>query len=101
MGILKKTSIERIGSRTILRFTVPQHWPKADNFPRSIMPDGEWRIMWAIGKVSGMGESCGADISYHGVSRGVSPLYWLDALYFGTSPASLPCVGGFNNYEYR
>merc|ERR1712232_763170 len=98
--ILKGASIERKRDRTILRFTLSQNWPKADGFPRTIMPDGEWRIMWAIGKVSAMENGCSAGINYHGAFRGVSPLYWLDFLYFGQSPGSSACIGGFNEYEY-
>jgi hypothetical protein len=98
--IMKNTTVERSNGRTIVRFTVPQHWPKADGFPKTIMPDGEWRIMWAIGKVTQPQNGCSAELSYHGVDRGVSPLYWLDLLYFGQSPGSLPCMGGFNEYEY-
>lgn len=79
--ILKKTSVRRVGGRTILRFTVSQHWPKRTLTP---MPDGFFRVMWAIGKVSG-GQGCAADINYHGVARGVAPIDWLLAI------GSLPC----------
>lgn len=69
--ILRSTSVQRSGGRTILRFTVSQHWqPKKDEV------DGPWRIMWAIGKVTG-GSECTADIGYHDHHRGVAPLKWL------------------------
>lgn len=91
--ILKNTSVERSSGRTILRFTVSQHWPDKKF---SIMPDGEFRIMWAIGKVQGE-QGCTAALNYHGVNRGTSPLYWLDALYAGQSPASSGCK--YSEYE--
>jgi len=74
--ILSKTSVARVGDRTILRFTVSQHWPKFNTF------DGI-RVMWAIGKVSDS-NGCVADIGYHGVHRGVSPIDWLFVL--GSTP---------------
>jgi len=86
--ILKKTSVERQAGRTVVRFTVSQHWPTASHF------DGPFRVMWAIGKVTGdrTGESaCGADIGYHGVNRGVAPISWLGTL------GSLPCR--YSSYE--
>jgi len=79
--ILSKTSVERAGDRTVVRFTVSQHWPNKTLTP---MPDGVFRVMWAIGKVSG-GSGCAADIGYHFVNRGVAPVDWLLAL------GSLPC----------
>merc|ERR1712087_87494 len=82
--ILKKTSVERSHGRTILRFTVSQNPFKHRTF------DGPFRIMWAIGKVSG-GNDCAADIGFHGAQRGVAPISWLGAIN------SLPCL--FNNYE--
>jgi len=82
--ILKKTSVERHGGRTIVRFTVSQYWPKNGKF------DGPFRVMWAIGKVSG-GNGCAADIGYHFAKRGVAPISWLAAIN------SLPCA--FSSYE--
>merc|ERR1719265_1438365 len=82
--ILSKTSVERSADRTVVRFTVSQRWPHGFNF------DGYFRVMWAIGKVSG-GEGCSADIGYHGVNRGVAPVNWLLKL------GSLPCK--YNPYE--
>lgn len=81
--ILKKTSVERHGDRTILRFTVTQT-------PKRTF-DG-FRVMWAIGKVSGSnGNGCSADIGYHGVKRGVAPVTWLLGLN------GLPCR--YSSYE--
>jgi len=71
--ILKKTSIQRSNGRAILRFTVSQHWPKWTSF------DGPFRVMWAIGKVSG-GNGCTSDIGYHFNKRGVAPVKWLGVL---------------------
>jgi len=82
--ILKKTSVERARGRTILRFTVSQSPFKHRTF------DGPFRVMWAIGKVSG-GSGCGADIGFHGANRGVAPMSWLGALN------GIPCL--FNSYE--
>jgi len=61
--ILKNTSVERAADRTILRFTVSQHWlyPNASSLGSK---DGPFRIMWAIGQVTG-GSSCSATIGYH------------------------------------
>merc|ERR1712039_156180 len=70
--ILKTTSVERSGERTILRFTVSQHWPK-------VTFDGPFRVMWAIGKVS-TGTGCTSDIGYHFNKRGVAPVEWLFTL---------------------
>jgi len=75
--ILSKTSVVRAGDRTILRFTVSQHW-----LGPALTADGI-RVMWAIGKVSGS-DGCAADIGFHGVHRGVSPIDWLGAL--GSTP---------------
>lgn len=75
--ILSKTTVERTGGRTVLRFTVSQHWPEK-------APDGVFRLMWAIGKISG-GNGCSANIGYHGVTRGVAPVDWIFVL------GSLPC----------
>jgi hypothetical protein len=96
--ILKATSIERAGDRTILRFTVSQHWPKSEALK---LNDGPWRMMWAIGKVFGpRGASIGAPmdttckdvgIGYHSNHRGVSPLEWLLTL------GSTPC--NYSSYE--
>jgi len=82
--ILKKTSVERARGRTILRFTVSQSPFKHKTF------DGPFRVMWAIGKVSG-GSGCAANIGFHGAYRGVAPLTWLGALN------GIPCA--FNSYE--
>jgi hypothetical protein len=79
--ILSKTTVERAGDRTVLRFTIMQHW-RVPLDP--ILPDGPFRLMWAIGKVSG-GSGCTADIRYHEHRRGVSPLDWLVIL------GALPC----------
>merc|ERR1719478_808296 len=51
--ILKSTSIERNGDRAILRFTISQHWPQKPWPAGGLVPDGPFRVMWAIGKVSG------------------------------------------------
>jgi len=78
--ILKRTSVERRGDRTILRFTVSQHWHHNLD---PLLPDGPFRFMWAIGKVTG-GMDCAADLGYHAERRGLGPLHWLVAL--GTTP---------------
>merc|ERR550539_693173 len=80
--ILSHTSAERVDDRTVIRFTVSQHWPEKK---LSVMPDGFFRVMWAIGKVTG-GKGCTASINYHGVTRGVAPVDWLLAL------GSTPCI---------
>jgi len=71
--ILKSTSVERSWGRTIMRFTVSQHWqPNKDEM------DGPWRMMWAIGKVNGENnDACSATLGYHDHHRGVAPLKWL------------------------
>lgn len=47
---LKDTSVERISGRTVLRFTVAQHW---GNNETEISDFGQYlRIMWAMGPVS-------------------------------------------------
>jgi hypothetical protein len=76
-GILKNTSVERAGDRTIVRFTVSQHWPAKN--ASAIIDDGPFRVMWAIGKVSG-DNGCGATIGFHGIQRGVAPINWLETL---------------------
>jgi hypothetical protein len=81
--ILKQTSVERARGRTILRFTVSQTPFKHRTFD-------SFRVMWAIGKVSG-GSGCAADVGFHGSSRGVAPISWLGAIN------SLPCA--FSSYE--
>jgi len=78
--ILKKSSIERNGDRAILRFTVSQHWPKKH---LAVMPDGPFRVMWAIGKV-GSGNGCASTLGYHNNKRGVAPIDWL--LVLGSTP---------------
>jgi hypothetical protein len=78
--MLSKTSVERRGDRTVLQFTVLQHWHH-DLDP--LIPDGPFRFMWAIGKVTG-GRDCTADLGYHAERRGLGPLHWLVAL--GTTP---------------
>jgi hypothetical protein len=81
--ILKGTSVERSGDRTILRFTISQHW----QYPEANMTgshDGPYRIMWAIGKVTG-DHGCGATIGYHFNQRGVAPLQWLTS---GSTPCN-------------
>ena len=69
--ILSQTSVERRGDRTIVRFTVSQHWPKHS---AAFDPDGFARVMWSIGKVTGGG--CDADIGYHYHRRGLAPIDW-------------------------
>jgi hypothetical protein len=85
--ILSKTSVERAGDRTVLRFTIKQHWLVPQD---PLLPDGPFRLMWAIGKVSGS-SGCAADIGYHAHRRGVSPLDWLVIL------GALPCT--FSPFE--
>lgn len=77
------TSVDRAGDRTIVRFTVSQYWP---DYKSSIMPDGPFRTMWAIGKLMGSGTGCGADFGYHGLNKGLSPVDWLMIV------GSTPCV---------
>jgi hypothetical protein len=68
--IISGTRVERRGGRTIMHFTVPQHWPEKE------ASDGYFRVMWAKGAVTG-GEGCNATLGYHGITRGVAPLEWL------------------------
>jgi len=82
-NILKDTSVERSWGRTILRFTISQHW-LYPNVNSTGSKDGPWRIMWAIGKITG-GNACGATFGYHFNHRGVAPLKWLQA-------GSTPCA---------
>jgi len=84
--ILKSTSVERSGDRTIMRFTVSQHWQDPTD-----ETDGPFRIMWAIGQVTG-GSDCTATIGYHSNHRGVAPLTWL-------SIGSTPCT--FSEHAIR
>lgn len=79
--ILRNTSVERVGDRTILHFSVAQHWLYPDNSSLG-SKDGPWRIMWAIGQVTG-GSACSATIGYHSNQRGVAPLQWLTS---GSTP---------------
>jgi len=83
--ILRNTSVERSGDRTILRFTVSQHWlyPNASSLGSK---DGPFRFMWAIGQVTG-GNACSANIGYHFNQRGVAPLVWLTS---GSTPCKSP-----------
>jgi len=83
--ILRNTSVERSKDRTILRFTVSQHWlyPNASSLGSK---DGPFRIMWAIGEVTG-GNACSATIGYHFNHRGVAPLKWLTS---GSTPCTSP-----------
>jgi len=73
--LLKATSVERSGDRTVMRFTVSQHWPRATL-------DGPFRVMWAIGKVGPRkgSDACAAPLSYHFNQRGVAPIKWLGTL---------------------
>jgi hypothetical protein len=92
--ILKNTSVERSNGRTILRFTISQHW-QWDNDNKI---DGPWRVMWAIGKVSPithnvMASACTATVGYHLESRGVAPLDWLHNIT-SSSVNSCPCKFG-------
>jgi hypothetical protein len=81
--ILKDILVERHGDRTILRFTISQHWQYPDaNSTGS--KDGPWRIMWAIGKVTG-GNACAATFGFHFNHRGMAPLKWLTS-------GSTPCT---------
>merc|ERR1712151_641662 len=85
--ILRGTSVTRSRGRTILRFTVSQHWqPK-------LGPgyDGPFRIMWATGKVTSGTDACTATIGYHLSKRGVAPLLWLKNIT-GTGIGSTPCI---------
>lgn len=87
--ILKGTSVERSGGRTTLHFTISQHWlyPNASSLGSK---DGPWRIMWAIGQVSG-GDACAASVGFHFNHRGVAPLKWLTSGSTScTSPPSPP-----------
>merc|ERR1712151_748658 len=72
--VLKQTSVQRSNGRTILKFTVSQHWQAPVN-----ETDGPFRIMWAIGEVSG-DAGCSASTGYHANHRGVAPLNWLQTL---------------------
>jgi len=72
--ILKQTSVQRSNGRTILQFAVSQHWQPPVN-----ETDGPFRIMWAIGQVSG-DDGCSASTGYHANHRGVAPLNWLQTL---------------------
>lgn len=51
--ILSGTTVTRSGTRTVMKFSVDQHWP--DPVPT----DGLFRIMWAVGAISG-GSGCNA-----------------------------------------
>jgi len=83
--ILKGTSVERSNGRTILKFTISQHWQwDSDN-----TIDGPWRIMWAIGKVNPISNNpmlsaCTATLGYHLEHRGVAPLNWLTNISAGS-----------------
>merc|ERR1719336_1293417 len=94
--ILSYTSVQRLNGRTVMRFTVPQHWQDGNH-----TMDGPFRVMWAIGKVkagaSGSSGGCDADIGYHNADRGMCPLEWMQPIYFGISPGSYPCK--FNENE--
>jgi hypothetical protein len=71
--IMKNVGVTRQASRTVLKFTLSQHWP-------DVMPnDGPWRIMWATGKVVSA-TTCASSLGYHAKNRGVAPLYWLKAI---------------------
>lgn len=82
--LLKETSVERSGKRTILRFTATQHWPNTTCTQSPCLADGPFRVMWATGALTG-DKDCAATPSYHGVFRGVSPVRWLNTL------GSIPC----------
>lgn len=86
--VLKGTSVDRASGRTILRFTVSQHF----QFDNSSNVDGPFRIMWAIGKVtpSTGQDACAAGIGYHDNHRGVAPLQWLKTIG-GSAIGSTPC----------
>ena len=89
--ILKGTSVERTNGRTVLHFTVSQHW----QWDHDNLIDGPWRIMWAIGKTSPAASNetvsaCTATLGYHAERRGVAPLKWL-AYISATSMNSCPC----------
>ena len=81
--VLTNTSVERVGERTVMKFTAMQHWPDAQ--PTNVT-DGPFRVMWAIGSVTGdAGANCKAQIGYHGpTSKGVAPINWLVTL--GSTP---------------
>lgn len=74
--IFSGTSVARTAGRTVMHFTVPQHWPKAPAPVPGLKSDGYFRVMWARGTVSG-GRGCNASIGFHGIDRGVAPLEWL------------------------
>jgi len=91
--ILKGTSVERNGGRTLMRFTISQHWQWGNESKPET--DGPWRMMWAIGKVSpitgnDMLSACTSTLGYHAHHRGVAPLNWL-------SINGQPCK--FNDHE--
>jgi len=97
--VLKGTSVERSNGRTIMHFTISQHWQwDSDN-----KIDGPWRVMWAIGKVNAIPDNpmlsaCTATIGYHAEHRGVAPLYWLKNISAGSINA---CGCKFNDAESR
>jgi hypothetical protein len=82
---LKDTAVTRQAKRTVLKFTVSQHW-------NATMPiDGPWRIMWAIGSVTPGATACTSTLGYHTKNRGVAPLLWLQEVETGGSIGSTAC----------
>jgi len=73
--LLKGTSVERSAGRTVMRFTISQHWSRTTL-------DGPFRVMWAIGKIGSRqgSDACAASLSYHFNQRGVAPIKWLGTL---------------------
>jgi hypothetical protein len=94
--VLKATSIDRVSGRTIIRFTVSQHF----QFDNSSDVDGPFRIMWAIGKVtpSDGQDACAAGLGYHTHHRGVAPLLWLKTIG-GSAIGSTPCKFDVNEAD--
>ena len=66
--LFSDTAVERSNGRTVMRFTVAQHWPDGP-----VPSDGFFRVMWARGPVTGPGKDCAASIGFHGIDRGVCP----------------------------
>ena len=82
--LLKGTDVERIGDRTIIRFSAEMYlgnttddidWQRLQ-FSRAGYPVGNGmgnqRLMWATGTTSGQGSN--ATVGFHGPNRAISPL---------------------------
>lgn len=94
--MFNNTSVERHNGRTIVRFTVSQHWPVVN---ASLLQDGPFRVMWAIGKVSGHA-GCQATIGFHGINRGVAPIRWLGSTVPPTATGCPDCSLGSSSCTY-